>query len=84
MQTLRSVSPSAVLWTFAIVRAGAARTLEQCQAAELALTRHTTVHPDFLEGVRAMVVDKDRTPRWSPATIEAVDPAAIAAMFKEG
>ena len=84
LQTLRSVSPSAVLWTFAIVRAGAGRTLEQCLAAELALTRHTTVQPDFVEGVRAMVVDKDRTPRWSPATIEQVDPAAIAAMFKEG
>ncbi len=84
LHTLRSVSPSAVLWTFAIVRAGAGRTLEQCQAAELALTRHTTVHPDFLEGVRAMVVDKDRTPRWSPSSIEAVDPATIAAMFKEG
>jgi hypothetical protein len=28
-----------------------------------------------------MVVDKDRTPRWSPPRIEDVDPAAIEAMF---
>ena len=35
------------------------------------------------EGVRAMVVDKDRTPHWQPARIEEVDPAAIAAMFDQ-
>ena len=81
--TLRQVSPSAVLWTFELVRQGAGRTLEQCLAAELALTRHAVRHPDFLEGVRAMVVDKDRTPRWNPATIEAVDPGAIRAMFTQ-
>jgi len=39
------------------------------------------VHADFAEGVRAMVVDKDRTPRWQSARIEAVDPRSIAALF---
>ena len=79
--TLRAMSPSSVLWTFELVRAGAGRTLPECLAAELALTRRVTKHPDFLEGVRAMVVDKDRKPRWSPDRLEAVDPAATAAMF---
>ena len=82
LATLRSMSPSAVLWTFEIVRAGAARDLPACLAAELALTRHVTRHPDFAEGVRAMVIDKDRKPRWSYARIEDVDPAGIAAMFQ--
>jgi enoyl-CoA hydratase len=79
--TLRAMSPSSLLWTHGIVSSGARRTLDQCLAAELALTRHVTRHPDFAEGVRAMVVDKDRTPRWSPARLEDVDPAAIAAML---
>jgi enoyl-CoA hydratase len=79
--TLRGLSPSALFWTLAIVRAGADRTLVQCLEAELALTRGTTRHHEFIEGVRAMVVDKDRKPDWQPAAIEAVDPAAIAAMF---
>lgn len=81
LATLRGVSPSAILWTFRIVRDGARHTLPQCLAAELALTRYATRHPDFLEGVRAMVVDKDRAPRWSPPRIEDVDGAAIEAMF---
>jgi enoyl-CoA hydratase len=38
-------------------------------------------HPDFAEGVRAMVVDKDRKPQWKPTRIEDVDPKAIASMF---
>lgn len=79
--TMRAVSPTAVLASFELVRRGADRTLEQCQAAELALTRHFTRHPDFQEGVRAMVVDKDRTPHWSPARLEDIEPSSIAALF---
>jgi enoyl-CoA hydratase len=49
---------------------------------ELALTRVVVGrHPDFREGVRAVLVDKDNAPSWSPSRIEDVDPAAIRAMF---
>lgn len=82
LAALRAVSPSALCWTLEALRRGANMTLPQCQMAELALTRTTMRHPDFAEGVRAMVVDKDRKPRWQPAQIEEVDPAVIAAMFK--
>ena len=70
LDELRRHSPSAIMWTFDVVRAGAQRTLPQCLAAELELTRRATRHPDFAEGVRAMVIDKDRTPRWDPDTLE--------------
>ena len=78
---LRTVSPSALCWTLEALRRGADMTLPQCLDAELALTRTAMRHPDFAEGVRAMVVDKDRKPNWQPARIEDVDPAVIAAMF---
>ncbi len=78
---LREASPSALCWTLEALRRGAHMTLPQCQSAELALTRTAMRHPDFAEGVRAMVVDKDRKPRWQPVRIEDVDPARIAAMF---
>jgi enoyl-CoA hydratase len=80
--TLRGRSPSSLCWSFALLREGARRNLAQCLAAELAATRTTTVHPDFAEGVRAMVVDKDRRPRWSPARLEDVDEAEIARMLQ--
>lgn len=75
---MRAASPSAVLWSFELVRRGATRELEACLQAELALAGVCTHHPDFAEGVRAMVVDKDRTPRWSPPRIEDVSAEAVA------
>ncbi len=80
---LRSRSPTAVLRTFELMRLGLGRTLDQCLATELALTRQTVRHPDFAEGVRAMVVDKDRNPRWSPARIEDVPLDEVRALFRQ-
>ena len=77
LRELRRHSPSSIMWTFSIVREGARRTLPACLAAELALTRHATRHPDFAEGVRAMLIDKDRTPHWLPATLEEVNAGAV-------
>ena len=81
LATLRQMSPASVLWSFELVCRGARSTLAQALQTELALTRTVTRHPDYLEGVRAMVVDKDRKPRWSAARVEDVDPAETAAMF---
>jgi enoyl-CoA hydratase/carnithine racemase len=81
LATLRSASPSSVLWSFAALRRGAGLSLRAALQAELALTRAVTRHPDFAEGVRAVLVDKDRRPCWTPARIEDVDPQAIAAML---
>jgi enoyl-CoA hydratase/carnithine racemase len=79
--TLRGHSPSSLLWSHAAIRRGATLTLPAALQAELALTRTVTRHPDFAEGVRAMVVDKDRTPRWSPPRLEDVPEEAIQRMF---
>ncbi len=81
LDMLRGVSPSALCWTLMALQRGAGLTLPQALDAEFALTHTTMRHPDFAEGVRAMVVDKDRQPHWQPARIEEVDPVAIAALF---
>ena len=36
---------------------------------------------DFIEGVRAVIVDKDNAPRWSPATIDGVSEAMLDEIF---
>jgi enoyl-CoA hydratase/carnithine racemase len=79
---LRAMSPSSVAWSFGLLRRGAHRNLHDCLDAELRLTRFVTRHPDFAEGVRAMIIDKDRAPRWSPNSIEDVDLGAIEAALK--
>ncbi|MDE2121215.1 MAG: enoyl-CoA hydratase/isomerase family protein [Betaproteobacteria bacterium] len=38
-------------------------------------------HGDAVEGIRALVIDKDRKPRWNPARVEQVDPRAVAGFF---
>jgi enoyl-CoA hydratase len=78
---LRAHSPLSLCWSFEIIRAGATRDLQAALAGEFALVRRVAMHPEFHEGVRAVLVDKDRTPHWQPPRLEDVDPAAIAAMF---
>ncbi len=36
---------------------------------------------DFVEGTRALVIDKDRNPKWSPASLAAVTTADVEAYF---
>ena len=38
--------------------------------------------PDFLEGVRAVIVEKDHSPKWSPETLEDVSDADVAKYFE--
>jgi len=81
LATLRGMSPSSLFWSFEIIRRGAASTLPQALQSELVLTRMVTRHADFQEGVRAMVVDKDRQPKWQPARVEDVKPEEIARLI---
>lgn len=81
LKALRTVSPSALFWTMRALRDGRHQTLSQALDFEFALTKTTMAHPDFVEGVRAMVVDKDRKPAWQPARIEDVEQSAIDALF---
>ena len=57
------------------------RSLSGVFARDLALAGHMCRRADFSEGVRAVLVDKDRSPKWSPVAADAVDPAAITAVL---
>ncbi|MEW2304897.1 enoyl-CoA hydratase/isomerase family protein [Streptomyces sp. NPDC006655] len=66
---LESASPQSLEITHALLARGGQRTLRECLEAELALTRTTIRTPDFLEGVRAALVGKDRTAAWQRASL---------------
>ncbi|MEV7431738.1 enoyl-CoA hydratase/isomerase family protein [Nocardioides sp. NPDC092400] len=81
--TLAKRSPFAVTATLRALReAGGLADLGQALAMELRLTVRFLDVPDFVEGVRAQVIDKDRDPQWRPASLDEVDPAAVAALFE--
>jgi enoyl-CoA hydratase len=48
---------------------------------EYRLASRIVMRPDFHEGVRAVIVDKDNTPAWSPATLAEVSDALVDEMF---
>ncbi|MGC4074049.1 MAG: enoyl-CoA hydratase/isomerase family protein [Nibricoccus sp.] len=60
--------------------------LEECLSREYTAALKIFTSHDFPEGIRAVVVDKDRMPKWSPARIEDVTKDMIDAYFiaKEG
>jgi enoyl-CoA hydratase len=78
---LRRVSPTSLFVTHEMLSRARHLDLPGCLAMDVALARSVTPHPDFAEGVRALLVDKDNSPRWTPARVEEVDPARIRAMF---
>ncbi|MCM2579636.1 enoyl-CoA hydratase/isomerase family protein [Streptomyces meridianus] len=76
-------SPTALEATLALLRrarslSGLEQALDQEYRVACALA---AASPDFAEGVRALVVDKDRSPRWSPRTLEDVAQEDVECLF---
>jgi len=75
---LRRNSPLSMAATLALVRAARGDAhLRESLARELRFTARATAQSDFLEGVRAQIIDKDRNPQWSADA----GPAHVAAML---
>lgn len=79
---LQSRSPLAMAVTLAMLRRGRHLSLEECFAMELHLDRQWFEHGDLIEGVRALLIDKDKQPKWNPATLQALDPGRVEQFFE--
>jgi enoyl-CoA hydratase/carnithine racemase len=80
---MRSRSPTMLSVTLRQLTRGAELSLADCFRMELGMAAQSFVQGDFLEGVRAVLVDKDNAPRWQPAAIEAVTSDSIDAFFRD-
>jgi enoyl-CoA hydratase len=79
---LRRKSPTSLTVTMRQLQVGARlETFAAAMRMEYRLARHFMTAPDFYEGVRAAVIDKDQAPRWQPASLEEVSDEVVARYF---
>ncbi|MET0976945.1 MAG: enoyl-CoA hydratase/isomerase family protein [Leifsonia sp.] len=77
---LEALSPTAITATLAALRASrAAGSLEAALEVEYRVAGWLIEQPDLVEGIRAQVIDKDRSPRWNPPSLAALAPGTAAA-----
>ena len=79
--TIEAKSPTAVAVALASLRRVRGFSLDEALAQEYRVGLRFLAGPDFREGIRAQVVDKDRTPYWQPATLAEVRHDDVEAYF---
>ncbi len=81
---IRRASPTSVKVTLRALRQAAGLgSLEEALAQELIVSCGFLRAADFVEGVRAQVIDKDRNPSWQPATLGEVTDAQVLTFFED-
>jgi enoyl-CoA hydratase len=84
LKTLAEKSPRGMVVTLKLLRlAHNASSLEACLVREYRAALEVFRSDDFREGVRAAVIDKDRSPKWSPPRLEEVTPEMVAPYFAQ-
>lgn len=82
LATLKTKSPQTMKVALRLLQEGAMMpTFEDEMRQEYAVGAHVVQRHDFLEGVRAVIVDKDNAPNWNPATPEGVTDHVIDQIF---
>ena len=78
-EVVRAMCPTSVAITLAQIARTRAEQLSLADVLrdDLRVVVRLAHRPDFAEGVRAQVIDKDRSPCWNPARIEDLDPEEI-------
>ena len=82
VELMRRRSPTMLAVALQALRRGRGLALADCLRMEYTIVQHCFAHGELVEGVRALIIDKDKRPRWRPARIEEVDPAEVDAFFR--
>jgi enoyl-CoA hydratase len=78
---LLTKSPTSLKITLRQLTLGRDFDLDAALALEYRLTQHVMAAHDFYDGVRAMLIDRDRQPEWQPATLAEVTDDIVDAHF---
>lgn len=82
LATYRAGSPTTARLFVEQMKRAVGMSLEQMFQMELVIACQCIRHPDFPEGVRALLIDKDRTPKWRFVHASAVPDAYVAEHFE--
>jgi len=83
LEMLSSKSPTSLKVTLEQIRRGRrASSFAATMTMEYRMSQHFARGHDFPEGVRALLVDKDHRPNWSPGRLEEVSDATVASYFE--
>ena len=77
-------SPVSLKVTLAQLQKAKTMTMAQCIEMDYCLAGHFMRGQDFYEGVRALLIDKDKMPRWQPSTLQEVTASMVADYFECG
>jgi enoyl-CoA hydratase len=80
-QAIRTKSPSSLAIALRQMQLGAKVDIDEALRTEFRIVSRVARGHDFYEGVRAVIIDKDNRPRWSPAAIESINSANIDSYF---
>ncbi|HVW69399.1 MAG TPA: enoyl-CoA hydratase/isomerase family protein [Steroidobacteraceae bacterium] len=79
--SLAAGSPSSAALVWELWHRARHLSLAEVFRLELIVSLQCCAHPDFAEGVRALLVDKDNQPRWTPPTLAGVTPQWVEEHF---
>lgn len=81
LKLISKMSPASLKITLRQLQLGSQMTLRECLQMEFRLATHCCIDSDFKEGVRALLIDKDQSPKWKHARIEDVTQGYVNKFF---
>lgn len=80
--SLEQKAPLSLKITLAQLQKAQGLSLADCLKMDYTLVQHFMQEGDFYEGVRALLIDKDKNPHWSPARLELVSEQMVECYFE--
>lgn len=82
LKTLLEKSPMSLCVTLAQLLKAASLSFDECIQMDFCLVKHFMQGHDFYEGVRALLIDKDKSPKWQPSSLLDIESSNVIAYFQ--